>query len=51
MQRSILSLSTIAHQMWHDHSFSQRKRTAERTVGAGVGEVTGKWWQEGVDKI
>ena len=37
MQWSILSLSTIAHQMWHDYSLSQRKRTAERTVGAGVG--------------
>ena len=32
MYRSILSLSKIAHQMWHDHSFNQRFMTTERTV-------------------
>ena len=34
--RSILSLSKIAHQMWHDHPISQRNRTTERTVGVGA---------------
>ena len=33
----LLSLSKIAHQMWHDHPLSQRNRTTERTVGVGVG--------------
>ena len=33
--RSILSLSKIAHQMWRDNPFSQRKRTTEKTVGVG----------------
>ena len=37
MCRSILSLSKIAHQMWHDHPFSQRNRTTERSVGVRVG--------------
>ena len=37
MSRSILSLSKIAHQMWHDHPFSQRNRTTERSVGLQVG--------------
>ena len=36
MCRSILSLSKMAHQMCCDHLFSQRNRTAERKVGAGV---------------
>ena len=35
MCRSILSLSKIANQMWHDHPFSQRNRTTERAVGVG----------------
>ena len=35
MCRSMLSLSKIAHQMWCDHSFSQRNMTTERTVGVG----------------
>ena len=26
----------IAHQMWHDHPFSKRNRTTDRTVGVGV---------------
>ena len=30
-------LSKIAHQMCHDHPFTQRNRTTERTVGVGVG--------------
>ena len=37
MCRSILSLSKIAHQMWHDHPFSQRNRITERTLGVKVG--------------
>ena len=35
MCRSTLSLSKIAHQMWHDHPFSQRNRTTERVAGVG----------------
>ena len=30
--RSIISLSKIVYQMWHDHSFSQRNKTTERAV-------------------
>ena len=48
MCRSVLSLSKIAHQIWRDHSFCQRNRTTERTVGVGL-EKTGKWM--GLDKI
>ena len=33
MCRSILSVKKKAHQMWRDHPFSQRNRTAETTVG------------------
>ena len=33
MCKSIMSLSKIAHQMWHDHPFSQRSKTTERAVG------------------
>ena len=33
----LISLSKIAHRMWHDHPFSQRNKTTERTVGLGVG--------------
>ena len=46
MCRSISSTSKIAHQMWHDHPFSQRNRTTEKPVGVGVGddrEVGGGW--------
>ena len=46
MCRSILTLSKIAHQMWHDHPFSQRNRTLKRLVGVGL-EVTGKWEEVG----
>ena len=44
---SILSLSKIAHQMSHDHPFSQRNRTTERTMGVEVGgdrEMRGGGW-------
>ena len=37
MHRSILSLSKIAHQMWHDYPSSQTKMPTERAVGVGVG--------------
>ena len=38
MCRSILSLSKIAYQTWHNHPFFQRNWTTERTVGVGVGD-------------
>ena len=31
--RSIISLSKIAYQMWHDHTFSQRNKTSEKEYG------------------
>ena len=37
MCRSILSLGKTAHQMWCDHSFSQKIMTTERATGLGVG--------------
>ena len=33
---SVDPLSNVAHQMWHDHPFSQRNRKTEKTVGLGV---------------
>ena len=51
MYRSIKSVSKIAHQMWHDHWFSQWKKTTERAVGVGVGGDrgggVGKIWKRG----
>ena len=41
MGRSIISLSKIAHQMWHNHPFSQRNKTIERAVG---------WWLKVTEK-
>ena len=35
---SMISLSEIVHQMWHDHPFSQRNKTTERAMGVGVGD-------------
>ena len=49
MCRSILLFNKKAHQMWLDHSFSQKNMTTERTVRVGLGgdrEV-----EEGLDKI
>ena len=47
--RSIISLIKITHQVWHDHSFIQRNKVAERAVGV---EVRGKqdfpYWGNGV---
>ena len=37
MCRSILSLSKVVHQMWHDHPFSQRNRKTEWTMGVEDG--------------
>ena len=34
--RSLISLSKIAHQMWHDHPFSQRSKTTETAVRWGL---------------
>ena len=42
MCRSILSLSKIAHQMWHDHSFSRKKQDNRKNSG---GEEVGGGWQ------
>ena len=39
LPRSIVSLSKIIHQMWHDHPFSQRKKVTKRGVWV---EVKGK---------
>ena len=36
----------MAHQIWYDHPFSQRNKTAERAVGMGVGDDR----EGGVDK-
>ena len=36
MCRSILLLSKIAHQLWHDHTLSHRNRTTERIVWVDV---------------
>ena len=36
MCRSILLLSKITHQKWHDCPFCQRNMTTERAVGMGV---------------
>ena len=38
--RSILSLSKIGYEMWHDHPLSQRNRATKRT---GWGEGVGGW--------
>ena len=37
MCTSMISLNKIAHQMWHDCTFSQRNKTTERAVIVGVG--------------
>ena len=52
MCRTII-LSKIAHQMWHDHSFSQRRNKAtERAVGVKFrGDKDGEGGGGGVDKI
>ena len=34
--RFIIILSIIAHQMWRDHSFSQRNKTTEKAVGVEI---------------
>ena len=43
MRRSMISLSKIAHQIWHDHLLSQIKQGNKKSSGGGVGlEATGK---------
>ena len=37
MCRSIISLSKITHQTWHNHPFSQGNKTTKRAVGVEVG--------------
>ena len=44
--RSIISLSEIAHQMWHGHPFSQRNKTSKIAGGEGC-----KQQIEELDKI
>ena len=50
MCSSIISLSKIVYQIWHDHPISQRNKTTERTVGVGVGSDrdigTGGAWRK-----
>ena len=41
MYRSILSLSKIAHQMRHDHPFSQKKHDNRKSSGDGVWRYQG----------
>ena len=36
MCRFIIILSIIAHQMWRDHSFSQRNKRTEKAVGVEI---------------
>ena len=42
MCRSMISFSTVAHQMWHNHPFGHRNKTTERAVGVGVGSHRGE---------
>ena len=37
MRRSIISLSKITHQMWHNHSISQRNKATKRAGREGLG--------------
>ena len=48
MCTTIISLSKIAHQVWHNHSFSQKKKTTERAGGVGD---EGRREGGGLDKI
>ena len=51
MCRTII-LSKIAHEMWHDHSFSQRRNKAtERAVGVELGGDKDGRREGRVDKI
>ena len=44
--RSIISLSEITHQMWHNHPFRQRKKTSKIAVEVKVGGTR----KDGLDK-
>ena len=48
MARYII-LYKIAHQMWHNHLFFQRAKTAENALRLGVGGKDGEG--EGVGKV
>ena len=37
MYRSIISLSKITHQPWHDQPFNQRNKATKRALGEDVG--------------
>ena len=39
--QTLVSLSKIAYQMWHDHPFSQKYKATERAVGVRVDRETG----------
>ena len=42
--RSIILLSKIAHQMWYDHSFSQRNKTSKIAVEVKIGDNEKRGW-------
>ena len=52
--RSIISLSEIPHQMWHNHPFRQRNKTSkievEMKVGGnrkdGLGKILKRWGRQ-----
>ena len=43
MCKSIVSLSKIAHQLWCDHPFGQKKQDSRKTSGVGG------WRQQGME--
>ena len=60
MCTSMISLNKIAHQLWHDHPFSERDKTTEWAVGVRVGrnrrggqnlKKVGRQYREGLHKI
>ena len=42
MCTSMISLSKIAHQMWHGHPLSQRNKTTKWAMGVGLGSNRGR---------
>ena len=48
---SIISLSKMPDQMWHDHPFSERNKTTEREMGVVVGDGRERGGGGGGDKI
>ena len=49
--RSMISLSGITHQMWHDHSFSQRNKTSKIAVEVEVGGNGEEGLEKGFKKV